>query len=476
MLRTVPFVHVFVLLATLVGHAKADILGTAQHFAVLAGSAVTNTGPTVITGNLGVWPGTAITGFPPGLVTGGTIHAADATAMQAQSDVTTAYNTLASMAITADMTGQDLGGLTLTPGVYFFSTSAQLTGTLTLNTLGNPQSVFVFQVGTTLTTASNSVVTTINGSDDCNVYWQVGSSATLGTGTSFQGNILALASITLTTGANIPHGRALARNGAVTLDNVNIVPGCACLLGPTSMDCNMNGIPDECDIPEAFPHFTNCPDSPVATVGVPLTFDVCATSGLGGGPITMTFAGFPIGLPPGSNLSVPLPATGNTVCTTFTWTPTPEQASALIGGVVLEFFATDANGCSALCKMRILVLQTFFLLSPGIGNSHFPIDGHVFDSQLTRLRRAIPVSMDSPASFAYDALPSHYFVQVVTYNPLQYPQQPNRWSCPMEFIKDVPGPGIHVQQMGTVNGIDLSVTTSMDASGHMRVSFPFLIQ
>ena len=152
--------------------AQAPLLGSAQSFAVLAGSAVTNTGPSIISGNLGVWPGSAITGFPPGLVTGGTIHTTDAVAMQAQSDVTTAYNVLAGMTPTQDLTGQDLGGLTLTPGVYSYTTSAQLTGTLTLNTLGNPNSLFVFQIASTLTTASNSSVATINGPDNCNIFWQ----------------------------------------------------------------------------------------------------------------------------------------------------------------------------------------------------------------------------------------------------------------------------------------------------------------
>ena len=136
----------------------APSLGTAQSFAVLGGSTVTNTGPTIITGDLGVSPGTAVTGFPPGIVTGGTIHAADAVALQAQSDTTTAYNDLAGQACTIDLTGQDLGGLTLVPGVYCFSSSAQLTGALTLDAEGDPNAVWVFQIGSTLTTASNSSV------------------------------------------------------------------------------------------------------------------------------------------------------------------------------------------------------------------------------------------------------------------------------------------------------------------------------
>lgn len=201
--------------------------GTEMSFAVLAGSAVTNTGSSIITGNLGVNPGTAVTGFPPGLVMGGTIHAADAESLQAQNDTTTAYNNLAGQACDTDLTGQDLGGMTLVSGVYCFSTSAQLTGTLTLNAEGDPNAAWVFKTGSTLTSASNSSVVLINGGQHCNVFWQVGSSATLGTATSFVGNILALTSISLTTGANLS-GRALARNGAVTLDTNNIsVVACA---------------------------------------------------------------------------------------------------------------------------------------------------------------------------------------------------------------------------------------------------------
>src|SRR4051812_1155946 len=201
----------------------APSLGTADTYAVLAGSTVTNTGSSVIGGDLGVSPGAAVTGFPPGLVSGGTIHAADAAALSAQNSLTTAYNNAAGQACTQDLTGQDLGGKVLTPGVYCFTSSAQLTGALTLNGLGSAAAVWIFKVGSTLTTASSSsVVMTASGSQ-CNVFWQVGSSATVGTSTSLAGNILALTSITMTTGANVV-GRALARNGAVTLDTNNITP------------------------------------------------------------------------------------------------------------------------------------------------------------------------------------------------------------------------------------------------------------
>jgi hypothetical protein len=200
-------------------------LGTADSFAVLGGSTVTNTAtPTTVHGNLGVSPGSAVTGFPPGIVTGGAIHANDAVAMQAQNDLTTAYNFAASTneACGFDLTGQDLGGMTLLTGVYCFTSSAQLTGQLILDAQGDPNAVFVFKIGSTLTSGSAAQVTFLNGGQGDSVFWQVGSSATLGTGTQFAGNILALSSITLNTGASIGCGRALARNGAVTMDNNNV--------------------------------------------------------------------------------------------------------------------------------------------------------------------------------------------------------------------------------------------------------------
>jgi len=218
--------------ATATAAATMPRFGTEQSFAVLAGSTVTNTGPSVVTGNLGLSPGSAITGFPPGMVAPGVIHAADAVALQAQTDTTETYNDLASQACPSDLTSQDLGGKTLVPGVYCFSSSAQLTGALTLDAGGDPSAVWVFQTGTTLTTGSTSSVLLINGGQPCNVFWQIGSSATLGTDTSFVGNILALTSITLTTGAKIS-GRALARNGAVTMDS-NLVTMPVCEIPVTS--------------------------------------------------------------------------------------------------------------------------------------------------------------------------------------------------------------------------------------------------
>jgi type VI secretion system secreted protein VgrG len=200
-------------------------LGTATSYSVLGGTAVTNTGPTTMSGDLGVNPGTAVTGFPPGIF-GGTLHAADAPALQAQSDLTAAYNDAASRASTAIVAG-DLVGQTLVAGVYKSNTSVDLSGVLTLDGQGDPSSVFIFQVGSTLNTASASSVNLINGASACNVYWQVGSSATLGTTSDFKGTIMSLSSISLTTGATV-EGRALARNGAVTLDtNVLTAPICA---------------------------------------------------------------------------------------------------------------------------------------------------------------------------------------------------------------------------------------------------------
>jgi type VI secretion system secreted protein VgrG len=197
--------------------ATSPKLGTVQSFTVLAGSTITNTGATVVNGELGLSPGTSLTGFPPGVVNG-TKHLADGAALQAKTDLITAYNDAANAPTTMNLTGENLGNKNLNPGVYRFSSSAQLTGPLTLSGRG----VFVFKISSTLTTASHSVVRLTNGAQACQVFWQVGSSATLGSTTSFQGTLMARTSITLTTGAAVPAGRLLARSGAVTLHANNV--------------------------------------------------------------------------------------------------------------------------------------------------------------------------------------------------------------------------------------------------------------
>jgi hypothetical protein len=215
-------------------------LGNAASYSVLGGQSVTNTGPTTLSGSVGVNPGTAISGFPPG-ITGGVVHNNDAHSLQAQSDLTTAYNNAAGQAADATV-GAQLGGLTLLPGVYHAPSSAQITGPLTLDAQGDPNAVFIFQIGSSLTTATSSSVVLLNNAQSCHVFWQIGASATLGTNSTFVGTIMALTSISVTTGATV-QGRALARNGSVTLDN-NVFTNVTCStasVAPTSTPTSTGG-------------------------------------------------------------------------------------------------------------------------------------------------------------------------------------------------------------------------------------------
>ncbi|HEY5096291.1 MAG TPA: ice-binding family protein [Candidatus Eremiobacteraceae bacterium] len=191
-------------------------LGAAAKFAVLAGSTVTNSGPTIVTGDLGVSPGTAVVGFPPGIVRRGSIHAGDGAAAQAKQDLTVAYNDAAGR-INPHMLPSDIGGMTLKPGLYRAPVSLAITGNVTLDGKGDSDSVFIIQVPSKLTVSVNSSVTLIGRARARNIYWQVGTSATLKKASVFKGNILAHASISLGTGARVADGRLLARTGAVTM-------------------------------------------------------------------------------------------------------------------------------------------------------------------------------------------------------------------------------------------------------------------
>ena len=261
-------------------------LATSANYSVLGASTVTNTGPSVLNQSLGLWPGTAITGFPPGLVNApGTTETTTPAAQQAQADLTAAYADAAGRSVDATTTA-DLANLVLIAGVYAGpgKSPLSLTGPLVLDGAGDPTSVFIFQTNSTLTTGSSSTITLINGAQACNVFWQVGSSATLGTSSVFAGNILALSSITVTTNVTV-HGRALARNAAVTLDSDTFTaPTCA-----LPISAGRQAPPPEPTTPT-----TTAPGAPSA----PSAQQPGTPTGLAGGPPTsLAFTGPRIVLP-----------------------------------------------------------------------------------------------------------------------------------------------------------------------------------
>jgi uncharacterized repeat protein (TIGR01451 family) len=353
----------------------APPLGTTQSFAVLGGASVVNTGSTVIIGDVGVDPGTVITGFPPGTETGGTIHQTDAVAGQAQIANTAAYLNLAGQTpVTESLTGTDLGGLTLVPGVYSFSTSAQLTGMLTLDAGGNSAAVWVFQIGSTLTTASSSSVVLINGAAPCNVFWQVGSSATLGSTTNFVGNVFALTSITLITGATV-EGRLLAQTGTVTMDS-NTVSISAC--GATT------GAPGPPTLSKAFSPATinaggtstltitlSNPNTTAASLSAPFTDTLpsgvvvsgSASTTCTGGALTATAGSSAVTLTGGS-----IPVNGSCVLTV--------DVAAASGGSYINSLAIGAlvtsNGSSAAPAVATLTVNAPALVAPTLGKAFSP--------------------------------------------------------------------------------------------------------
>ncbi len=313
-------------------------LGTAASFAVLGSTTVTNTGPSVIIGDLGLSPGTAVPGFPPGVVTPpAAMYVADAVALQALNDATTAYNTLGVEPCGSNLTGQDLGGLTLTTGVYCFDTSAQLTGALTLDAQGDPNAVFIFKMGSSLTTASASSVAVINGGSDCNIWWQVGSSATIGTTTTFGGSILALSSITFTSGASTT-GRVLALMGSVTLDT-NTMGSTDCitpLVGPTA-----TFTPSSTDTPDPTATFTpistSIPGATATFTLAPAATSTPISTSIPGATATSTLAPVATSIPAATQTLSDAANTATTAAqailgvTTFTPSPTMSANAQVMG-------------------------------------------------------------------------------------------------------------------------------------------------
>ena len=314
--------------------ADQPTMGTAVNYAVMGATAITNTGPTVVNGNLAISPGgsSSVTGFPPGVVTG-EMDMANADAVLAHTDLVGAYNDAAGETTTVNLTGTDLGGLTLTPGTYTFDSSAQLTGTLTLDGQGSTNATFIFQIGSTLTTASAAAVELVNGAGSCAVFWQVGSSATLGTTTDFQGTIMAMTSITMNTGATIGvggvglGGRALAMNGALTLDTNIITPppaGCAFASGPIATPTPTTPTPTTpgATTPGATTPTSASPAPGLSPGGTPTTLTAVASFGVPG-----------IGIPglPDTRLADPVetPITGIAMLAL--------AGLAIVGGISLVF-------------------------------------------------------------------------------------------------------------------------------------------
>ena len=323
--------------------ATAPSLGTAQSFAVLGATSVSNTGTSVITGDLGIAPGLAssVMGFPPGIVTGGAVLAGavipDPTAAQAQLDAGVAFTALDQPCNTTFTAPTDLGGLTLTPGVYCFGSTAALTGTLTLNGGGNPNAVWIFKVGSALTTATDSVVQLINGAQNCNVFWRVVSSAVLQTRTTFVGTLIANTSVTLVTNASIS-GRAVALTADVTLDTNNILatPVCASVpaLAPTLGKAFDAAVVNAGDVSTLTITLSN-PNLSAASLTAPLTDTLPAgvviaatpnasTTCGGGSTVTATAGGTTVTLPAGRSI----PAGGGAGAGTCTVTVDVTAAAA----------------------------------------------------------------------------------------------------------------------------------------------------
>ncbi|KAK5736019.1 hypothetical protein LTR17_007690 [Elasticomyces elasticus] len=303
-------------------------IGSAANYAVFAASTITNTGLTVIGARIGLSPGTSITGFPPGINAGQDVN--NAAALQAKADIQALYTALAALPPTQDLTGTDLGGQTIVPGVYSFSSSGGLTGNLILDAQGDPNAQFVFQFGSTLTTATASSVVLINGAQACNVFWQVGSSATLGTATIFAGVVIAQASITATTGVSLLGGGLYALTAAVTLDTnaIDLLGACGIAAPPAATSTtSATAVVTTPIISPIISLITSILTLAPVTITLPAGTSVvtqpASTITLAGGVSTITLAASTITAPPGTSL-ITLPASTSVVtlaASTLTFQP-----------------------------------------------------------------------------------------------------------------------------------------------------------
>ncbi len=304
LLRSVIFLFLALASNNAAALATAPPLGAAASFAVLAATTVGNTGNTTINGDLGNSPGATFTGSAT-VTLNGTLHLADVTAANAQTDTTTAYNNAAAQACDVGPTGAtDLAAATLTPGVYCYSSTLANSGILTLDAQGNNNAVWVFKIGSTLTTTAGATMVFINGGQSSNVFWQVTSSATLGANTSLVGNILALTSITLTTGATVS-GRILARTGAVTLDTNSILlpPIIGIVKSVVTATDPVNGTTFPKAIPGAEMQYTITAtnsgygiadnNSTVVTDAIPVGMKLCVSTLCSNPPVTFTCSATP---------------------------------------------------------------------------------------------------------------------------------------------------------------------------------------
>jgi len=353
----------------------APSLGTAQSFAVLGASTVTNTGSSVITGDLGVSPGTAVIGFPPGIVDGGSTYVADAQSLQAKTDATAAYGDLGGQACNTTYSAPtDVGGKTLVPGVYCFASSAAITGTLTLNGEGNPDSVFIFRMGSTLTTASSASVSLINGAQRCEVFWQVGSSATFGMGTNFIGTVIALTSITFDTSAT-SSGRALALTGAVTLDgNTVSVNSCAATVNsPPVINKSFNKPSMIAGGDSTLTLTLSNPDSTAATITSPL-IDTFPSGMFVSGAASTTCGGTASAVIGQSSVTLTggaIPADGS--CTVTVAVTAPAAGTYINSVPVGALKTSNGNNVSpAVATLTVTPVSTPVLVPPALGKSFSP--------------------------------------------------------------------------------------------------------